>query len=409
MELLKVDTIDSARDKLINVLQNKKYETVCLKLLESQGYILAQDIVSQEPVPAFRRSTVDGYAVISNDTTGASESLPVFFDIVDEILMGASATKEIHAGECAYVPTGGMISPGADAMVMVEYCELFDSTHVAVYSSVPYEKNIVLVGEDINKGEIVITKGTRIRPQEIGAMACLGITEVLVCKPWEITIISTGDELVPPHVAPSLGKIRDINSYSLYAQAQKHGLIVRNTSVQNDVEQELREAVIQAMQVSDVVVISGGSSQGKKDATNNIIDEVASKGAFVHGLALKPGKPTILGYDDNTSSLLVGLPGHPVAAMLVFELLIIWLWKHTTNQPIDKSVYARMTSNLAGAPGKITCQLVSLIKQKNEYVAQPIFGKSGLITTLTIADGYILIDQNKEGLQKDEIVEVFYI
>ncbi|MFW6676267.1 gephyrin-like molybdotransferase Glp [Lacrimispora sp. AGF001] len=409
MKLLKVDTIASARDKTVNIMQNKLIKTECRKLLESQGYILASDIISREPVPAFHRSVVDGYAVISGDTAGSSENLPVFLECVDEINMGFPALKDIHAGECAYVPTGGMIPPGADAVVMVEYCEAFDSSHIAVYSPVSYGKNVVLAGEDIEQGEIVIKKGTRIRPQEIGAMASLGITEVIVFKPWEITIISTGDELVPPHNTPSPGEIRDINSYSLCAQAQKHGLTVLNTVVQKDDEQKLKEAVIQAMQVSDVVVISGGSSQGKKDATNDIIDEVASEGSFIHGLALKPGKPTIVGYDEISRTLLAGLPGHPVAAMLVFELLVIWVWKHLTDQPADSSLFARITSNLAGAPGKMTCQLVKLNRQENEIHAEPVFGKSGLITTMTRADGYILIEENKEGLKKDEIVEVFYI
>jgi molybdopterin molybdotransferase len=409
MELLNVDTIASARDKLNNVFENKKSNKVYLDLLESQGYILAQDIVSKEEVPAFRRSSVDGYAVISRDTTGASEGLPVFLEIVDEIAMGALARKELHTGECAYVPTGGMIPEGADAMVMVEYCELFDHNHVAVYTTAPYGKHIVFTGEDIQKDEVVIKNGTKIRPQEIGAMACLGITQVLVYEPWKLSIISTGDELVPPDSTPALGQVRDINTYALKAQAMKHGMVVRNTRVLVDDEQKLKEAILEDMQESDIVVISGGSSQGKKDATKCIIDEVASRGAFVHGLALKPGKPTILGYDDKTSALLVGLPGHPVAAMLVFELLMIRLWKDVTNQSMDQSVYARMATNLAGAPGKTTCQLVSLTKQEKDYVAEPILGKSGLITTLTKADGYIIIEQNKEGLQKDEIVEVFYI
>lgn len=409
MELLKVDTITSARDKLKIVFENKVNNKVSLDLLESQGYILAQDIVSKEEVPAFRRSSVDGYAVKSSDTSGASESLPVFLEIIDEVTMGAPARKEIHRGECAYVPTGGMIPEGADAMVMVEYCELFDSNHVTIYTSTSYGRHIVMTGEDIQRDEVVITCGTKIRPQEIGAMASLGITKVSVYEPWKISIISTGDELVSPQVTPTLGQVRDINSYALMAQAKKHGMIVRNTRVLKDEEQQLKEAILQDMQESDIVVISGGSSQGKKDATKSMIDEVASRGAFVHGLAIKPGKPTILGYDDNTDTLLVGLPGHPVAAMLVFELLMIRLWKDVTNQSMDKSVYARMATNLPGAPGKLTCQLVSLTKQGNDYVAEPILGKSGLITTLTKADGYLLIEQNKEGLQKGEIVEVFYI
>lgn len=409
MELLKVDTIASARDKLIKAIEHKSRNTVHLNLLSAQGFVLAQDIVSDEEVPAFRRSTVDGYAVMSKDTVGATESLPVLLEIVDEVRMGAPASKEIHSGECVYVPTGGMIPAGADAMVMVEYCELFDSKQIAVHNATAYGKNIVLVGEDITKGDLVIKKGTVIRPQEIGALACLGITEVEVYLPWKITIISTGDELVSPEDTPSLGAIRDINTYGLWAQANKHGLEVVHVRVVKDNEEELKEEIKKAMQVSDIVAISGGSSQGKKDATKKIIDEVASCGAFTHGLALKPGKPTILGYDEDTKVILAGLPGHPVAAMLVFEMLIIWLWSYVTEQSRAKSVFARMTSNFAGASGRMTCQLVQLIKQENEYYAEPIFGKSGLITTLTKADGYILIEHNKEGVDKGEVVEVFYI
>jgi molybdopterin molybdotransferase len=409
MELLKVDTITSARDKLIKSIQNRRPDTISIKMLSAQGYVLAQDIFSEEPVPAFCRSTVDGYAVISSDTKGATETLPIFLKIIDEIRMGAEAQKEIHSGECVYVPTGGMLPAGADAVVMVEYCELFDSTNIAAYSSTASGRNVVLTGEDIKRGELVLKTGARIRPQEIGVLASLGITEVLVYKPWKIAIISTGDELVSPEETPALGKIRDINSYSLCAQANKHGLGVIDVKVIRDNESQLKSTIIQAMSTSDIVVISGGSSQGKQDATKKIIDEVASFGSFTHGLALKPGKPTILGYDEITKTLLAGLPGHPVAAMLVFEMLILWLWRRFTNQEMSKSVFARITSNIAGAPGRMTCQPVRLIKQENEYLAEPIFGKSGLITTLTRADGYLLIEQNKEGLRKDEIAEVFYI
>lgn len=409
MELLKVDTIASAREKLVKVMEHKSLKTVHYNLLAAQGLALAQDIISKEEVPAFRRSTVDGYAVVSNDTAGASESLPVFLEIVDEIKMGASAQKEIKSGECVYVPTGGMIPAGADAMVMVEYCELFDSTQIAVYNATACGRNMVMAGEDIHNGELVIKKGTVIRPQEIGALACLGITEVEVYQPFKLTIISTGDELVSPEQTPALGAIRDINSYALCAQANKHGFEVVYVKVVKDNEEELREEITDAMKVSDIVAISGGSSQGKKDATKRIIDAVASWGSFTHGLAVKPGKPTILGYDEDTKVILAGLPGHPVAAMLVFEMLIVWLWRYITNQPQQKSVFAHITSNFAGAPGRMTCQLVRLIKQDDEYGAEPIFGKSGLITTLTKADGYILVDQNKEGIEKGEIVEVFYI
>jgi molybdopterin molybdotransferase len=274
---------------------------------------------------------------------------------------------------------------------------------------VAHGKDVVSQGEDIGNGERVIKKGTRIRPQEIGVMASLGILQAMGYEPWTITIISTGDELVPPSAQPAPGEIRDINSYALSAQAEKYGLKVQNVMVYKDDKEPLKDMVSQSMKESDLVILSGGSSKGKKDATSQIIDEVTAGHTLVHGLALKPGKPSIFGYDQLTATLVAGLPGHPVAAMLVFELLIIWLYKHMTSQREDQSLFARMTTNLAGAPGRATCQLVRLIKKEFQYYAEPVYGKSGLITTLTRADGYLMIGQNQEGLKKDELVEVFYL
>ncbi|HEX3022434.1 MAG TPA: gephyrin-like molybdotransferase Glp [Lachnospiraceae bacterium] len=409
MNLLKVDTITTAREKLKEIMNRRVIETISIELRSAQGYILAKDIVSHEMVPAFKRSTVDGYAVVSSDTAGASENLPVFLEIVDEVSMGEQSRVEIHKGQCVYVPTGGMIPTGADAMVMVEYCEIFEENQIAVYSAVANGKNLVLPGEDMRVGDVVLRRGTRIGPREIGALACLGIVRIEVYKPLTVTILSTGDELVSPDSTLPIGKIRDINTYLLQAEAVKLGFLVVETKVLVDDEELLKRTMLEAMTGSDMVIVSGGSSQGKKDATERIIDEVASMGSFLHGLAIKPGKPTILGYDEDTSTLLVGLPGHPVAAFLVFKLLIGWMWEEMTGQTEQLPVVAHITSNLASAPGKLTCQLVNLYKQGIEFYAEPIFGKSGLITTLTRSNGYILIDQNKEGLRKDEVVEVFYL
>jgi molybdopterin molybdotransferase len=409
MELLRVDTIEAAREKLVKAMQEKKPKKIRLDLLKSLGHILAQDVIASEPVPSFRRSIVDGYAVVSGDTAGASESLPVLLEMVEEVSMGLPSLCSVKAGTCGYVPTGGMIPEGADAMVMEEYCEIFDDNHLAVYCPVAHGKDVVSQGEDIRDGELVIKKGTKIRPQEIGVMASLGILNAMVYEPWTITIISTGDELVHPSHQPASGEIRDINSYALSAQAKTYGLKIQEVMVCKDDKETLKDKVSQYMKISDLVIISGGSSKGKKDATSQIIDEVTDGHTLIHGLALKPGKPSIFGYDQSSATLVVGLPGHPVAAMLVFDLLIIWLYKHMTSQKEGHSLFARMTTNLAGAPGRTTCQLVRLIKKEQEYYAEPVHGKSGLITSLTRADGYLMIGQNQEGLKKDELVEVFYV
>ena len=410
MKLLQVDKVEEAQSKMERMLKDKDVKTVYKPLLEAFDYILAEDILAKEPVPAFRRSTVDGYAVRAVDTGGASESIPVLLKIVGEVLMGTAATAILHPGECVYVPTGGMVPDSADAVVMVEYCECFSETETAVYQSVAPGKHVVNVGDDMKAGTCVLKKGTKLRPQEIGALAALGIVEVLVYEPWTITIISTGDELVSPKVSPAQGQVRDINTYGIYAQARKLNFTVKEYLVLKDQRPLLKETIQRAMTDSDIVVVSGGSSKGKKDETNSVIDELASEGVFTHGLALKPGKPTILGYDKPTSTMLVGLPGHPTAAMLVFELVIGGLWQKVTGVAPPFPVSAQMAVNLAAAPGRKTCQLVQLQKEPDGViVAVPIFGRSGLISVLAKADGYILMEENQEGLQQGEAVLVYPI
>ena len=377
-----------------------------VKISEAMGRVLSEDVLSLYPVPEFRRSSVDGYAVMAKDTQGATESIPAFLEVVEEVQMGQGAKSVIISGQCAYVPTGGMIPEGADAMVMVEYCESFDEDNIAVYDAVSPGRNMVGIGEDMLADTILLSRGVVVRAQEIGALASAGIRDVSVYKKMRLTVISTGDELVDANTTPELGQIYDINTYALVALAEKHGFSVVHSVVLRDDEQLLKETVREVMKFSDMVVVSGGSSQGKKDVTAKVIDELGTPGVFTHGLALKPGQPTIGGYDTESRTILIGLPGHPVAAMMVFELICVWIVEELTGKKKRKEIRASMETNVASAPGKATCQLVELIEGEEGYLARPIFGKSGLITTLTRADGYTMIDVNKEGLKPGEVVKV---
>lgn len=257
-------------------------------------------------------------------------------------------------------------------------------------------------------GERVLLRGTVLKAGQTGVLASLGITEVPVYLPWTVTIVSTGDELVSPEKTPGPGQVRDINTYGLYVLAEKLKLELRNYKVIKDDKKLLLETVNDAKENSDIVLISGGSSKGKKDASKEVIAEACSEGILTYGLALKPGKPTILGFDMPARTLVAGLPGHPAAAMLVFELLIRWLWEEKTECTLEKWVPAVLTANIPGAPGKSTCQLVRLIpdEEKKKYQAVPVWGKSGLIHTLSSADGYIMIGENEEGLNKGALVKV---
>jgi len=406
MKLLRVDTIEEARQKLLDCAGHWKLPLESLDLTQISGRILAEDLYSPEDIPGFRRSTVDGYAVISADTTGAGESLPVFLKCAGTAEMGKAVDFSLQRGECAYVPTGGMIPDGADAMVMVEYTEALDR-EIAIYESAAVGSHVVRIGEDVQKGTILLRRGTTLGSQESGIMAAAGITQVPVYIPLRITIFSSGDELVAPSAIPRPGEIRDINSISLGSLAKRSGYQLLASQTLPDKEDALEQAIQNAMSKSDVVILSGGSSQGTKDMTEQVFSRISKPGVFTHGLAIKPGKPAVLAYDKVTDTILAGLPGHPVSALIVFRVLLSWLFRQLTGQKEPMFIPAKLSVNLAGSPGRTMYQPVSLQPHNAGYLAQPVFGKAGMISTLTKAEGYIIIDMNKEGLREGEDVQVF--
>lgn len=409
MKFLKVDSLEQARDKLAAALRDGFTQTEQVGLQEAAGRCLAEPVFCPEMVPDFRRSTVDGYAVSARDTQGAGESIPVFLDIVEEVAIGHPAARTLGSGECAYVPTGGMLPEGADAMVMVEYTELFDEKSVAVYSAVSPGNAVVQVGEDARKGELLLERGTRLDAKRIGVLASIGKNQVRVFRPWRLTVISTGDELALPGEEKTACQVYDINTSALCALAQEHGMEVVEAVTLQDEEALLEQALRRSLTECDIVVISGGSSKGKKDMTARLIEKIAVPGVCTHGLALKPGKPTIIGTDEASGTLLIGLPGHPVAAIMVFELLLVWLQRRLYGEKEPLCIPAVLESNIPGAPGRATCQMVKLTVSDSGYRARPVFGKSGLMSTLTQADGYVLLEVNEEGLRSGEQVMVHLV
>jgi len=412
MEFLKVQPLEAAREKMLACVNAKSLSTENLPIEAAVGRILAADVYAAEDIPAFRRSAVDGYAVLAGDTAAAGENIPAFLTLKGRVDIGQLAQISIGSGECAEVPTGGMVPTGADAVVMCEYTEMFGADGIAVGKSAAYGENIVDVGEDAKNGALLLRRGKRILPQDVGALAAVGATYVSVYVPPKIAIISTGDELVAPGQQPTPGQclVRDINSHAVAALARRHGFRVVDSFVLPDDRQALEEGVRRGMAVGDIVVVSGGSSKGKMDLTRPVFDAVSGGGVFTHGIAVKPGKPTILGYDDPSQTLLVGLPGHPVSAMMVFELLLGWLLRRITGNEAPPAIPGRLSCNIASSPGKVTCWPCTLEpSESGGYLVLPIFGKSGLITTLTQAMGYFAVPRDVEGLREgDEVmVELF--
>lgn len=409
LDLLKVDSLQETIDKLYNqcVSNNFVIDTEEIDVKDAYGRVLAKDIISTVDVPEFDRSVVDGYAVLAKDTEGATESIPTFLKIVGESKMGEVCKLSINSDECVYVPTGAMLPKNANACVMVEYVENITDDKIAVFNSVQEGKNIVKKSDDISKSNIVLKKGKIITPADMGFLSSVAVNKIKVYKKINITIISTGDELVDNDKDYKLGKIRDVNTNLLIGLSHKYNLNVINKYLLKDDEKLLEDTISNVMIDSDIVVVSGGSSKGKKDASNIVIDRLCSSKVLTHGIAIKPGKPTITAYDKDKNAIVVGLPGHPVASAILFRFVVVDVIYKLMN--IDINYYTcegTITENIAASPGRMTIQLVNV---DNDYNVKPIYGKSGLIRTLSQADGFIVLDLNHEGINKGDKVKVYYL
>ena len=409
IDLLKVDDLNEAINKLYEECKKNNFCSAfeMIDIDECLGRITYEDIISNISVPGFNRSVVDGYAVIASDTNAASESVPVILKQIGESFMGEECTISIKSGECVYVPTGGMIPSGADACVMIENTEKVNDENIVIYSSVGSGKNIICAEDDIKKGNVIIKKGKVLSAFDIGLLSSADIKEIKVFKKPNITIISTGDELVSNKGALTKGKIKDINTSVIRNLSINNGFNVIDCILIKDDEEDLEHTISKYLDKSDFIIISGGSSKGKKDATSKIIDKISSTGVLTHGIAIKPGKPTITGFDHKTNTAIIGLPGHPVASAVLFDLLVISIYEKLNY--VTKKEYTctgTMSENLPASPGRLTLQLVNI---DNDFNVYPILGKSGLIHTLSKADGYILIDKDDEGINKGDKVTVFYL
>lgn len=393
---------------LLDSLSEVPISAELLMIDNCYGRIIASDIVSSEDLPPFSRSTVDGFAVNSGDTFGAKENAPAYLMMNQEVFMGAAPAFVLRKGEAARIPTGGMLPSGSDAVVMLEHAQIASSDMIEVLRSVAPSENVITKGEDITKGEKVLAKGRKLRAQDIGALAGIGITEVMVYGKPVVAIISTGDEIVPPTQPLGLGQIRDINSYTLSGLISEHGGIPMKKGIFIDAYEAIAEAVEDALQDSDIVLISGGTSAGTKDMTSMIINDIGRPGVLFHGVSLKPGKPMIGGIINGKPIL--GLPGHPAAIVVCFDLFIRPLIEKIGGLDTDnyflKTVKAKMIKNIASAAGREDHIRVHIEDRGGEYVATPVLGKSGLITTLVRADGMVTIPYNKLGLDSGEEVTV---
>ena len=407
-EFFKVITVEEALGfkTRFAVMQPEK-----VPLTQARGRILAEAVHSDIDLPDFPRSIMDGFAVKGSSTFGASEGNPAYLVVKGSVAMGQSSTLTIGTGEAVRISTGGMLPAGADSVVMVEHTAAIDDNTIEVYRSVAPGQNMVTVGEDIKKGEAILPAGHAIRPQEAGLLAALGRQEVNVFKRPVVGIISTGDEVVPVDRVPGPGQIRDVNTYTLMNQVAELGAVAVPFGIVGDDYDALLAKSNRALEQCDLILVSGGSSVGARDFTLGIISAMESSSILFHGISISPGKPTILASVQNKQFW--GLPGHVVSAMVVFSRIvkpfITYISGISENNHNEFRLTARLTRNLASAQGRVDFVRVRLVKKSGVSWAEPILGKSGLISTMVKADGLIEIGMNTEGLDEGTEVEVILL
>lgn len=371
--------------------------------------VAAEPVKALEDVPGFDRSTMDGFAVRSVDTFGASESMPGLFTICGEIRMGELGNMALRKGEALRIWTGGALPRNADAVVMVEHTQQLDDQTLEVLKAVAPFDNVVRQGEDFQAGETLLHPGHRIRPQDLGLLAAMGQTELRVYGRPSVGIVSSGDEIVPVEETPPPGCMRDVNRHALVAAVREAHAEPVWLGLVPDRLKEISGVIGRGLEEADVVVISGGSSMGSRDLVIEAIQSRPDAEILLHGVSVSPGKPLILARVG--SRPVIGLPGHPVSALVCFEQFVVPLIRRLEGEGVTKpflrpSVQAVLSRNVPSREGRLDFVRVRLQAKGDDLLAVPVPGKSGMISAMVRAHGCIRIEAGCEGLYKGDPVTV---
>ncbi len=410
MEFFKVVSPEEAKEALRGF---RALGTERLSSFDAVGRVLACDVHSPVDLPDFPRATMDGYALRASDSFGASEAIPAYLDVIGQVPMGAAPGFSVGRGEAARILTGGMVPEGADAVVMEEFTTAPDEETLEVRRPAAVGENVLGVGDDMKEGELILRAGARLRSQDVGALAGVGVTSVEVHRRPRVAILPTGDELVDPRETPRAGQVRDINRFSLAAGVVEAGGDPETEDILPDDLAIIKERLHQAVNRADVVLISGGSSMGLRDYTVEAIDSLGEPGVLVHGISIKPGKPTIIGRieRDGEDKAVIGIPGHPVSALMIFHAFVRPVIRQLSGEVARteasaEGLPATLSRNVASAPGREDLVRVALEEGGNGRLAHPLMGNSAMISTMTKADGYITIPLEAEGLREGAQVRV---
>jgi molybdopterin molybdotransferase len=404
--------VQTPHQLLLKIERFKPLSDERVPIEESLHRVLAEEVISSVPLPEFPRSTVDGFALKAKDTYGASEKNPVLLKVIGEIPMGVVSEIEVKEGEAVKVATGGMVPKGADAVQMIEYTEQIDPQTLSVTKPLSPLENVIQIGEDVKVGEVLLQKGHFIKPQDIGLMAGIGKKTVRVYLQPKVGVISSGDEIVPIEKDPSPGEIRDINRYTICSLVKENGGVPVFLGIAKDRMEDLLEKIEKGLKETDFVVITGGSSVGTMDLTREVLRSFPNTEILGHGLSIRPGKPTLVAEIDGKPFL--GLPGHPVSAIVIFHFFGKPILRLLSGIPKDRAwrqlkIRARASRPIPSIAGREDYVRVKLEEKDGIYWARPVFGKSGVISHLVDADGLLKIGIDVEGIEEGEEAEVFLL
>ncbi len=398
-------SLDEALALCRQQLEGRRTERELVPLDGALGRVLASPARADMPLPHFPRSTMDGYAVRASNTFSASAASPVMLRLVGCVHIGQAPDFVLQAGEAAEIPTGGMLPTGADAVLMLEYAELMGEDTVQAFRPVAPGQHVQQVGEDMADGVEALGTGTLLTSAHISLLAALGRMEVEVHRRPRVALVSTGDEIVAAESEPGRAQTRDANAHGLAALCRQSGGEPVVRGIVHDEPEALYEAAEEALNDCDLFIISGGSSLGARDMTLEVLQRLCSPGVFVNGIALRPGKPTIIASCEG--KLAFGLPGHPVSALVVFHRLVrpVLAWLSGT-EPREARLSARITRTVPSEPGLTEYVRVRLSCEDEQWLAEPLFGKSASISCLADADGLVEIPAGTEGIDQADLVNV---
>ncbi len=398
--------------ELVAALPPLGSETISLD--QCLGRVLAADLISPEDLPLTDRSSMDGYAVRAADVFGAGEGNPAYLECSGDVAVSEFPNFKIEPGHCARIPTGGCLPEGADGVVMVEHAQEMGPGTVEVRKSLAPGENVMLKGEDAAKGKVALSAGTRIRIQEAGLLAALGVTELEACVRPRAGILSTGDEVQPVDSEPVPGKVRDVNSHTVRCMVEAAGGVAGFYGIVPDDLESLLLVLKKALAENDVVFLSGGSSVGTRDLTIQAIESLPDSRILAHGVSISPGKPTILARVGNRT--VMGLPGQTASAQVVMlvlgQPLLRFIGRDSRAfdpliRPVRRAVLAR---NLASKQGREDYVRVALEQGEGSLpLAHPVLGKSGLMRTLVRSHGLVTVPETSEGLYSGSEVDVWLI